>query len=69
MLRHVFISLKILNNILYAWWNTAIEADNNKQEYNNHTSSALLLAIEQFNQARRMSDEIETKKGAETAFV
>jgi hypothetical protein len=68
VLGHVFISLKILNNILYAWWNTAIEEDNNKQEYNNHTS-ALLLAIEQFNQARRMSDEIETKKGAEAAFV
>lgn len=30
----------------------------------------LLAIIEQFNQeARRMSDEIETKKGAEAAFV
>jgi hypothetical protein len=69
VLGHVFISLKILNNILYAWWNTAIEADNNKQEYTNNHTSALLLAIEQFIQARRMSDEIETKKGAEAAFV
>ena len=32
--------------------------------------SILLAIIEQFNQeARRMSDEIETKKGAEAAFV